>query len=288
MSLELRVIVVTTHDRGSDGAASSSGTVTGKVLVYSLVDGFPFRHALGVDSEDEAARSEAGPGHLLNPMSVCFAPWNRSTVLVAEQDGDRIQELDVDVPRFSKIRFEGVVSQPFGLAATVDKVVVVDSCPGELSMIHRISALRVSDGTVLWRQACGDSESAPLVLPRGLRVFTNAGGEFVVVADYGKDCLSLWRGSDGSFVRDVTPSMGSIQKPRDVEVVDGGFLVTCGAPNRLVKLGGDGGCEVLCTDGASQGQLSAPWALSLLSDGLVVVREDGTGGRFQVMGTAAH
>jgi DNA-binding beta-propeller fold protein YncE len=122
------------------------------------------------------------------------------------------------------------------------------------------------------------SADGQLDRPRGLR-FTGD-GTGLAVADWGNGRVSVFRVEDGSFARHVATGLGF---PRDVEEVEGGWLVACGNSNTIEFVGG-GRRSRMGKRGRGDGEFECPTALALVPGVGPIVRE-GNGRRVQVFAT---
>ena len=187
----------------------------------------------------------------------------------------------------------GSIAGPRGVAASRD-LVAVSAWKRFVSDDHVVHIYRAGSGVgAHWThvRAIGGGfgrANGQLQRPRGLRF--SGDGSAICVADQWNDRVSLFRVGDGGFVRHIaTGLMG----PRDVEEMEGGWLVACRATHAAVFVtngeddsgrrpflgrAGDG-------SGREDGEFLyfATWALV---PGLgLVAREYGNGGRFQVFST---
>jgi hypothetical protein len=115
-------------------------------------------------------------------------------------------------------------------------------------------------------------------------------GSAICVADAGNDRASVFRVGDGWFVRHM--AMG-LDYPRDVEEVEGGWLVACAGTDTVEFVcdddGGDGGGRPSLGEagggfGSGDGELAYPSALVIVPGLGLVVREYGNR-RLQVFAT---
>ena len=89
--------------------------------------------------------------------------------------------------------------------------------------------------------------------------------------------------ADGAFVSHLAGPEDGINHPWDVaEAEDGGLLVANCGTHAVVALRRGRPPATLGSQGRGLGRLDHPSALALLPGGGLVVRESGTGGRFQV------
>ena len=239
--------------------------------VYRLAPGFPLVHTFGSEGVE--------PGQFKRPFSMCFPPWGgRHSLLVAEYGGARVQEVDVMAKASVRMWCAGQVEGPWGVAASA-AVVVVSECSA-----HFLSAFSVDTGERLWRVGGEGPAAGQLKDPTGVRL--SGDGLHVLVAEYSNNRVSAFAVGDGEFVRHVVGADQGAAKPTDVVEVEGGVVVTNNVgSDAVVRLPRDGGSPAvtLATAGAGPGQCKYPRALAVLPGGALVVREEGNGGRFQVI-----
>jgi hypothetical protein len=244
-----------------------------KVTVHRLAPGLPVVGTLGTEGD--------GPEQFLQPRGVCFPPWERHTLLVAEYGNNRVQE--VEAQSGAHVRFwGGALVHPVGVAASAAIVVVT-----EWGKANRVSAFDKATGVLRWRSdllpGCPRFKN-----PYGVRVAQDG---YVVVADNGNNRVSRLRGADGVFAGHLATEAEGVKGPRDVEELlepgpaeGGGFVVACDAPTPLMVVFRPGEpCRVLAADGPEPGQFSQVTGLAALRWGSLVVRERGNGGRLQVV-----
>ena len=136
-----------------------------KLSVYSLADGSLTRT---VGREGQFNWSAGG---------LCMTP--RGTVLVAEYNNKRLQEVNIDSDDGAWLRFvgEGLLEAPDYVSCSESLIAVSETEK------HRVVLLSWADGSLVAR--C-DSK---LIEPRGLRLLANGSG--VVVADKGNDRVCI-------------------------------------------------------------------------------------------------
>jgi len=238
------------------------------LTVYRLTAGFPVMHAFGGNG--------VGPGQYKDPRHMCFPPWGSGTLLVAERDGGRVQEVDPLAQTSIKMWCAGQVANPWGVAATAEVMAVSEYGPSYVALFS------VSTGARLWRVGGAGAGPGQFSLPRGVRLARD--GVHVIVVDDGNNRVCLLRVSDGGHVRDVASAAQGFNGPEDAEEVEGGLVVTSWGNNKVVKVHWDGSPAVVVGGaGAGPGQFEKPAAVAALPGGALVVREYGNGGRFQVM-----
>ena len=145
---------------------------------------------------------------------------------------------------------------------------------------HMVFVYRGSDGSH-WThvRTIGGGFGAPgpadrqLRMPLGLRF--SADGSAICVAVWGNDRLSMFRVGNGGFMRHITTGL---RNPRDVEEVEGGWLVANSGTDTVefVNNGGDGGRPFLGKAGGGDGAFCFLSALALVPGLGLIVREWGT------------
>jgi hypothetical protein len=123
------------------------------------------------------------------------------------------------------------------------------------------------------------SGDGQLDTPFGLRF--SGDGSCICVADANNDRASVFRVGDGGFVRHIATGLG---RPRDVEEVEGGWLVVCHGSHR-VEFVGDGDDDL----GVERPFLGKDWDLIFPTSlavvpGLGLVVRDIDGSRLQLFG----
>jgi hypothetical protein len=239
------------------------------LTVYRLAAGFPVMHAFGSYG--------VGPGQFNEPQHVCFPPWGGGrTLLVAEYGGGRVQEVNPLAQTSIKMWCAGLVDRPWGVAATAEVMAVSEARPSFVALFS------VSTGARLWRVGGTGAGPGQFTRPRGVRLARD--GVHVIVVDTANSRVCLLRVSDGGHVRDVASAAQGLSFPFDAEEVEGGLVVTSYGNNEVVKVHWDGSAAVVLGGaGAGPGQFEKPSAVAALPGGALVVREEGNGGRFQVM-----
>jgi hypothetical protein len=131
---------------------------------------------------------------------------------------------------------------------------------------------------------CPGSRDGQLKMPYGLRFKRD--GSVICVADCYNSRASVFRVGDGGFVRHMATGL---RGPRDVEEVEGGWLVACyGSDTVEFVSDGDGsdiGRPSLGGHGSGDGEFDVPVALATMPGVGLVVREYYNDGRLQVFAT---
>ena len=251
----------------------SASDVDMKLYGYSLADGSLVR-SLGSEGSGKGQFSWQYGG-------LCMTP--RGTLLVAECNNNRVQEVTVDDGSWVRFVGVGVLVNPDYVTCSESVIAVSETEK------HRVVLLSWADGSLLARFGSNGSGDGQLRFPRGLRLLADGSGG-VVVADGSNDRLCFFTAS-GAFVR----SLPTGKCPLDVVEVDGGasFVVTNADSHALCKVSGAGGAVTPFGGlGSGSGQFYAPVALAIVprsssgsssggSDELVVLEHNSS--RFQVL-----
>ncbi len=250
-----------------------------KLTVYSLAPGFPMMHKFGTQGVDK--------GQFKSPFHMCFTPWGANTVLVAEQAGNRVQE--VDVMKREHVAFWCVgagreVVGPRGVAACMTHVAVSEWKKDDIS---RVSVFDRTSGALVRRSGSAGGLDGQLKAPGGVRFSRD--GLHVIVADDCNRRVCLLRRSDGSFVRHVVKLSVDQGQPADVEELeDGGYIVSSWDKSSVYRVSRDGSSIVrIGGPGTGRGEFAYPMALASLPGGGCMVRERDNGGRLQALGSTA-
>jgi hypothetical protein len=211
-------------------------------------------------------------------------PATSRLLLLTDAGHDAVHVIDVaGRVHVGYVAAPGTIARPRGVAAR-GSLVAVSAWKVWGSGDH---VVRVFEGSgAMWtavRMVGGGygrpgSADGQLDRPRGLR-FTGD-GTGLAVADWGNGRVSVFRVEDGSFARHVATGLSF---PRDVEEVEGGWLVACGNSNTIEFVGG-GRRSRMGKRGCGDGELESPTALALVPGVGLVVRE-GNGRRVQVFAT---
>jgi hypothetical protein len=249
--------------------------------VHGLAPGLPLLYTFGSRG--------AGPCQFRSPMHLCFTPWGGNTLLVAEHEGGRVQEVNVEEQSHVKHWFVGQLIGPRGVAASVAHIAVSEG----KAATHRVSLFCKAADTWLWRIG------GTFHTPSGLRLSLNGGA--VMVADEDSSSVSWFGIAGGSFIEQSSAELSSAE---DVEELDSGCVLVVGY-SRLVKLqplrsGFAGGAAhegvgagagvgpgelpascspvTLMTEGTEEGQISSPVAIARIpgTPSSVIIREYGT------------
>jgi hypothetical protein len=253
---------------------SEFDTYGGHLLhVYSLLDGSLVR-TMGVKG------SGKGEFHY-DSGGLCVGP-DGDSVLVAEKDNDRVQQVWIADGSWARFVGQGVLKKPQFVDCNTDAVVVSEDC-------LRISVFSWADGSV---RAQFGNDMAQLDYTFGIRLLADGSG--FVVADYYNHRVCVF-----TFGGELVATLGDKRKgkekglclPHDVMecAADGGFLVANLGGNELVKFSRDG-AKVASYNKKTSGiyEFDSPFALAALPDDGVVVRGyardciDAYAGRIQV------
>jgi hypothetical protein len=185
----------------------------------------------------------------------------------------------------------GAIAGPRGVAAR-GSLVAVSAWKRKRSGDHVVQIFEGSGATWTAVRVVAGGFGGPgradgqLSRPYGLRFTSDGAG--LVVADAGSDRVSMFHVADGSFVRHVATELAG---PFDVEECEGGWLVACIQSDTIQFVGGGGGGGGGGAGrftlgkrgwGWGEGPLNGPSALALVPGLGLVVREQNSGGRFQV------
>jgi DNA-binding beta-propeller fold protein YncE len=224
----------------------------------------------------------------------------RPLLLVTDAGHDAVHVVDV-VGRTHEgyVACPGSIAGPRGVAAsasTTPPLVAVSAWKESFCGDHVIILYR-RNSVVVWEtvQVIGGGFGRPgprdgqLNRPHGLRF--NGDGSVICVADRSNDRASMFRVDNGDFVRHIDTSLCY---PKDVEEVEGGWLVACTCSHTVVFVsdggddGGGGGWPSLGKAGggygSGDGELHNPVALATVP-GLGLAVRDCWNGRLQVFAT---
>ena len=216
------------------------------VYVYSLADGALVR-TIGSFGSDKGQFNWGYGG-------VCVTP--RGTLLVAERNNKRLQEVTIDDG--SHIRFigEGSLDGPEYVDASASVIAVTEHPP------HRVTLLSWEDGSVIAQFGSQGSDPGQLREPRGVRLLADGSG--VIVADMSNNRLCVFT-MTGVLVRSYAVPCN----PRDVIECEGGasFVVTKWEGNALAKVSADSGDVVnFGRTGTVAGEFNYPAGLAVIAD----------------------
>ncbi len=219
----------------------------------------------------------------------------RPLLLVTDGGADAVHLVDVvDKTHAGYLASPGSIAGPRGVAASgASPLVAVSAWKDRFGGDHVVvvyrgegvewEAVRVIGGGV----GAGDGQ---LNIPVGLRFSWD--GTVICVADYWNNRASVFRADDGGLLRHIIfPAEDS---PRDVEVVEGGWLAACSDSAKVEFVsnttGDIGGRPSLGKAGGGwgvgDGEFMCPSALAVVPGLGLVVREYDDCGWFQVF--AAH
>ena len=214
-----------------------------KLYVYQLADG-------------ALVRSFGGKGYGKGQFNwgyggLCLTP--RGTVLVAEGNNRRVQEVNVDDGSHVRFFGEAVVVAPNCVDCNDSVVAVADLDDGFVSL------LSWPDGSFLRQFGNTGCYEEALYRAYGVRLLSDGSG--VVVADQDNYRLSIFSMA-GAFVRSF-----SLEGPYDVVECDGGasFIVTSWMTNAVSKVSVATGAVVpVGSSGSGDGQWAGPAGLTLV------------------------
>jgi hypothetical protein len=235
--------------------------------VFGLQRGFPKLASFGSCARVDPIPLSSVVGQ------VTFPPWEHATLLVADTNGNRVQEVNVRDKRLVHTWFDGAVDRPQAIAASRNLVAVFERGSQRISVFSCLMGLKVK------QIPCG------AVGPRGL-VLTGNGTMAAVDGDEKR--LSVFKTSNwaldrhiGTSLADVTAGCGGVVE------VSGRFVVTTG--DNLTVLS-DAGQHVVGGRGSAIAQFQGCAGLATatlghpLSTSLFVVERS----RFQVFETSVH
>ncbi len=222
----------------------------------------------------------------------------RPLLLVTDAGHDAVHLVDVvGQTHAGYLASPGSIAGPRGVAVSGTSPLVAVSAWKKRDTGDHVVVVYKGSGAV-WeavRVIGGDSElggprsgNGQLNVPYGLRFSRD--GSVICVADVGNDRASVFRVGDGGFVRHIATGLSH---PRDVEEVEGGWLVTCADSDTVEFVGdgddGDGGGrpslgKVGGGRGSGDGEFHGPAALATLP-GLGLVVQDYGNRRLQVFAT---
>ncbi len=245
-----------------------------RLHMYSLADGSLVRT---IGSEG------SGRGQFKFVLGgLCVSP-DGDSVLVAEHDNDRVQQVRIVDGSWVRFVGKGVLTEPGFVDCNAAVIAVSEGC-------HRISVLSWADGSV--RAQCGRYGRGPgqLDWPWGIRLLADGSG--LVVADHGNNRLCVFALS-GEFVAAVGSEKQGLKGPCDVLecASDGSFIVANWHCTYLAKVSRDGTVAVYhmfdSSSDSGDSEFNIPSALAVIPDGGLVVREYG-GQRVLVFGGPAR
>jgi DNA-binding beta-propeller fold protein YncE len=223
--------VIATHYVNS-ASVSVAVSVDGSTLLVPNYDGgshsvHEFSVADGSQRRVVGGKGD-GPLQFRGPSQVWIAADD--FVFVADCGNNRVQVL---TPRLDFHGFVGVgqLSNPVGVCANADVVVVAEASPA-----HRVAVFRRSDGALLRRFASHGSGDGQLKYPHGL-CFT-CGDRHVAIADT-DNCRVSVLSVDGEFIRHV--GVGVLEHPHGVACSAFDELVVADTGNDRVVVFGAGG-----------------------------------------------
>ena len=213
-------------------------------------------------------------------------------LLVTDHGHDAVHMIDVmSRAHVGFLATPGTIAGPRGVAVSgVAPLVAVSAWKEWTSGDHVVHIYRPGSYGSPWthvRVIGGgfDSMDGRMKWPFGLRF--SADGAAICVADRGNHRVSVFRVDDGVFVRHIAKGL---RGPRDVEEVEGGWVVAC-VVSHTVEFMSDGGGRRSSLGSAGNrpgirdGKFFYPTALALVPGLGLVVREWGNNGRLQVFST---
>jgi hypothetical protein len=286
-------LLVTSDDEGAalrvfslpdtGGACAIGGTASGLVRLCTLGGASspaPMRFKFSEEDGPSGSLAFTGP----------TTPGTSRLLLVTDHGQDAVHVIDVvDRAHVGYVAVPGTIAGPRGVAARGSLVAV--STWKNLGRGDHVVRLFQGSGT-RWTavRVLADGFGGPgsangqLSMPIGLR-FTGD-GTALAVAEWGNNCVSLFRVEDGSFVRHVATGLGD---PYDVEECEGGWWIACRYSHTLDVvcrgLGCGGAGRLTAVGGGGDGMFQCPTAVTWVAGLGLAVREDGFAGRVQFFTT---
>jgi hypothetical protein len=220
----------------------------------------------------------------------------RPLLLVTDVGHDAVHLVDVvGRTHAGYLASPGTIAGPRGVAVSgASPLVAVSAWKERHSGDHVVVVYRGSGAVWEAVRVIGGGFGGPgkgdgqFSMPFGLRF--SGDGTGICVADLGNARASVFRVSNGGFVRHTATGLN---RPIDVEEVEGGWLVACLDSHSVVSVGdgvgGDGGGRPSLGKagglmGSGDGEFNGPAALAVVPGLGLVVREAGNDGRLQVFG----
>jgi hypothetical protein len=290
----------------SGGPGASAGARTGGASAGGGGGGLTLVCTFGGAMSVAPMQFDFGSGHgysgylaFTTPTTATGDGGAHPLLLVTDAGHDAVHLVDVvGRTHAGYLASPGSIAGPRGVAATrsgASPLVAVSAWKEAASGDHGVVVYKGSGAVWEAVRVIGAGVGGPgsrdgqLKRPFGLRF--SADGAAICVADWGNGRTSLFCVVDGGFKRHVAVGL---RGPRDVEEVEGGWLVSCSAsdtveflgdigvgygtgrsPLRLGKAGGGSGNE--------DGEFWSPFALAVVADVGLVVRDWGNE-RLQVFG----
>jgi hypothetical protein len=195
-------------------------------------------------------------------------PPTSRLLLVTDAGHDAVHIIDVVArAHVGYLAAPGYLTHPRGVAARGSLAAVSSwkGLGGDALDLFEGSGCSWSPVRMLCAGWCDPERADGLLrMPSGLRFTSDGTG--LAVADYCNDRVSLFRVSDGSFVRHLATGLAG---PSDVEECEGGWLVACHCSHTVEFVGGSVGGIL---DGDVE--LKVPSALALVPGLGLVVRDN--------------
>jgi len=205
-------------------------------------------------------------------------------LLVTDAGHDAVHVIDVVRREHAGyVAVPGTIKGPRGVAAR-GSLVAVSAWRAPVFVEHTIQVFQGSGATWSLLRVLGSGFGSPgradgqFNVPWGLRFTGDDDASAVVVADLLNCRVSMFRVSDGAFVRHVA----KLQYPVDVEEFEDGWLVACsGYASQDIEFVNKGGRETLC----SIRQYGAHLASLVAVCGVGLVARESFHGRLRVFAT---
>jgi WD40 repeat protein len=238
----------------------------GRLLVYRL-------NAYGTATRLHRLTGGSGPKQFDNPFKMCFTPTGN--ILVCDESNNRIQELTglgEAEPEFMRAI---PVSRAFAVRMHGDIIAV-----GTRS-VATIQLFSYASGTLIRSIGSGGSGPGQIGSWVDAMRFT-PDGQFIIAAEQSNTRLSMFRVSDGGFVKHIGAGVVA-NGHKDIEFMPNGELLVADYNNHRICVFSADGDALLRTwgsNGSGDGQFQRPTGLALVGSSLFVL-EDG-GSRVQV------
>ncbi len=230
-----------------------------QLVVYSLIDGVAVRRF--------GSRGSGKGQFNFGCGGLCVSP-DGDSVLVADHDNNRIQEIRIVDGSWVRYAGEGVLNEPQYVDCNADVIVVSE-------WWDRISVLSWADGSP--RAQFGSSGTGPGQLdhPCGARLLIN--GTAVAVADYGNNRVCLFTLS-GELVAAIGSTEQGVNSPCHVLhcASDSSFVVANTLGHNNVKLSRNGvNAGIYGKKGVGNGEFCDPTSLAALPNEGCLVLDSG-------------
>lgn len=279
VSPSLRVVVtseVVNNTLSVWGLVSGNGSRDGLPLLYTLggkdfSPGLNFKQFAYPDDHNFSGNLAFIPDSKGSGQT-CTTPYSRQLLLVTDVGHHAVHIIDV-VNRTHEgyLASPGTILGPRGITASgTCPLVAVSSWPPDMHGTRKVTLFRRQE--TVWeafRVIDGSRTSQRyLAMPCGLRF--NSEGTMICVADRWRDCVIWYRVEDGVIDRKMFNA-------RDVEQVEGGWLVLRSDPDAVVYQTSRRGGESFCLGGkdGKEWGMGCPTAFAVVPGLGLVVRDYG-------------